>query len=350
MPDRASSRPRGTRSGQAGQTLVLMVVFLTVLLGVAGLAIDVGNWWLQRSELQNAVDASALAGADALPGGWTSAQTAAQTTYGKDGQSSDQVTYSQTTDLTANDSVRVTATRNVPTWFTSLLGISSAKITVTARATVESYNQLAGPNVMPWGVLQGTYTPGQNYPIYTKTSGSTGNNGALSLPYVSSANCPVPSGANSYSDEISGSLSVCPITVGESVSTKTGDNSGPTASGLNQRITTWQPLSKIVSFNADGTANLLEPSSPQLVLIPILTNPDGTNTWPSGTSSPMTVVGFAYFVITSCGNPASPSYCNSSDGKEVNGVFVTLEGDQTVGTGGSYTPGSNTAYTAALTQ
>lgn len=327
-----------------------MVVFLTVLLGVAGTAIDVGNWWLQRAELQNAADASALAGADALAGGWTSAQSAAQTTYAKDGLPSDSVSYNQTTDLTSGDSVKVTATRVVNTWFTSLFGISTAKITVTARATIESYGKLAGPNVMPWGVLQNTYTPGQNYPIYTKTSSSNGNNGALSLPYVSSANCPVPNGANAYSDEISGSLSACPITLGESVDTKTGDNSGPTASGLNSRITNWLALDQIVSFNADGTANLLAPNSPQLVLIPILSNPNGTNTWPNGQSSPMTVVGFAYFVITSCGSPDHPSYCSTSDGKQVNGVFVNLEGDQTVGGGGAYKPGSNTAYTAVLTQ
>ena len=129
-----------------------------------------------------------------------------------------------------------------------------------------------GLNVMPWGVLQGSYVPGQPYPIYTKDTGNA-NNGALSLPYVQSASCPVPNGANIYSDEIAGTTPVCPVSVGESLQTKPGDNSGKTAQGLNQRITNWQPLDQIVQFQSDGTATLLEPDSPQLVIIPVLTNP-----------------------------------------------------------------------------
>ena len=109
-------------------------------------------------------------------------------------------------------------------------------------------------------------------------------------------------------------------------------------------------MNQIVQFNADGTATVLEPDSPQLVLIPVLTNPSGQSSWPSGQSSPMTVVGFAYFVITSCGDPNHPTYCANSDGKQVNGVFVGLDGTPSAGTGGAYNPSSNTAYTVGLTQ
>jgi hypothetical protein len=64
----------------------------------------------------------------------------------------------------------------------------------------------------------------------------------------------------------------------------------------------------------------------------------------------MTVVGFAWFVIPSCGDPAHPTYCGNSDGKQVNGVFVTLETSATIGTPGPYNPQSNTAYTITLTK
>ena len=80
-----------------------------------------------------------------------------------------------------------------------------------------------GVNVMPWGVLKASYVPGQPYPIYTKDTGNA-NNGALSLPYVQSANCPVPNGASIYSDEIAGTTPVCPVSVGESLDTKPGNN------------------------------------------------------------------------------------------------------------------------------
>ena len=143
---------------------------------------------------------------------------------------------------------------------------------------------------------------------------------------------------------------VCPVSVGESLDTKPGNNAGPTAQGLNTRITTWQTLNQIVQFNADGTTTLLQPNSPQLIVIPVLTNPSGQSVWPNGSSSPMTVVGFAWFVITSCGDPANPSYCGNSDGKQVNGTFVNLDSSASMGTPGPYDPTSNTAFTVELTQ
>ena len=334
---------------ERGQAVVIIAVFMLALLGMAALVIDYGNVALQRRELQNAVDASALAGASQLPGGWTSAQTSASSTYAQNGLSGDSVTYQQTTNQTPDDSVTVTATRTVGTFFASVLGVTSAQVSATAQASVQSFSQIAGgTNVMPWGVLQGSYTPGSNYPIYTKDTANA-NNGAISLPYVSGANCPSPNGANAYSNEINGTLSTCPISVGETVATKPGNNSGPTSQGLNARISSWDTINQIVAFNADGTATLLEPNSPQLVLIPILTNQNGASMWPNGTSAPMTVVGFAWFVITSCGDPLHPTYCANSDGKQVNGVFVNLDSDPEVGTSGGYNPGSNTAYTVSLT-
>ena len=336
--------------GESGQTIVLLAVMLAALLGMCGLVIDYGNWMVNKRQVQNAADAAALAGAGKIPGGSAAATAAAQSEAASNDNPGDFVTVSQSTDMSTNDSVNVTVSRTVGTWFTRILGINSVTVSATARATIESFTQMQGQDAMPWGVLQGTYVPGQPYSIYTKTSGSSGNNGALSLPYVNNANCPVPNGANAYQNEINGTLSPCPISVGESVDTKTGDNSGPTAQGLNARITAWQTVDQIVQFNGDGTTTLLEPNSPQLVLIPILTNPSGQSQWPSGSSSPMTVVGFAYFVITSCGDPSHPTYCGNSDGKQVNGVFVSLDGTPSAGTGGGYTPGSNTAYMVGLTQ
>lgn len=326
-----------------------MVLFLVSLLGVAGLVIDYGMWSVNKSQVQSAADAAALAGASGIPGGPGTALTFAQSEYGKNGRPADTVAATPSTDLAPNDSVTVAASRTVGTWFTGVVGVHSVTVSGSARATIESFSTINGINVMPWGVLQGSYVPGQAYPIYTKDTANA-NNGALSLPYVQSANCPVPNGANIYSDEIAGTTQVCPVSVGESLQTKPGDNSGKTAQGLNQRITNWQPLDQIIQYQSDGTATLLEPDSPQLVVIPVLTNPTGQSQWPSGTSSPMNVVGFAWFVITSCGDPAHPSYCNTNDGKQVNGVFVTLDASATIGTPGPYNPSSNTIYTIELTR
>src|SRR5919201_1630901 len=195
-------------------------------------------------------------------------------------------------------------------------------------------------DIMPWGVMKGTYTPGQTYSIYTDNSSS--NNGALSLPYVNNANCPVPNGADPYRDEIDGVLNSCPVSVGEQIDVKPGDNSGPTRQGIDNRITTWNSLDQIVSIGANGQATVLDSSSKQLVLIPIVEDPDGGTDWLNG-SGWIRVVGFAWFVIT-----GPPGYTNN--GKTVTGVFVRPE-DST--TGGDPTrawgQGHNTDHTLTLT-
>jgi hypothetical protein len=54
------------RPGDAGQVLVLFVLFLLVLLGVSALAIDYANWLLIDRRIQNVADHVALAGASAF--------------------------------------------------------------------------------------------------------------------------------------------------------------------------------------------------------------------------------------------------------------------------------------------
>ena len=55
-----------SNAGERGQTLVIMVFAMVILLGFAGLAIDGGNLYAQRRHAQNAVDNAALAYALAI--------------------------------------------------------------------------------------------------------------------------------------------------------------------------------------------------------------------------------------------------------------------------------------------
>jgi Flp pilus assembly protein TadG len=60
------ARRHEVRGQPRGQALVTMAVSLVAILGFLGLAIDVGMMMLARNELQNAADAAALAGANAM--------------------------------------------------------------------------------------------------------------------------------------------------------------------------------------------------------------------------------------------------------------------------------------------
>jgi hypothetical protein len=54
------------RSAEQGQSLVLVALWLTVLMGFAAVAVDVGRFYAERRYLQNAADAAALAAANAM--------------------------------------------------------------------------------------------------------------------------------------------------------------------------------------------------------------------------------------------------------------------------------------------
>jgi Flp pilus assembly protein TadG len=342
----AHLRRRSTRDH--GQTLPLVVLFMFGMLGMCALAIDVGSWYQQKHALQAAADSAALAGASQLPAGWSAAQSAANHSYARNGKASDTITLAQTSNLTANDSVTVTARRGAAGYFVRLLGISSVNVTVSARATVESYTTFASTgNVMPFGVMQNNYTLGTSYTIYG--DGSSSNNGALSLDTKSGSGCAAANGANDLRDTVSGAEIACPISVNQLVDTKPGDNTGPVAQGLNSRMSGgWENFNQIVQDNGNGQYTLLDPTSPQLVLIPIVLNTNGNTTWPNG-SSQVRVVGFAWFVITGCGNPTKPGPCSNSDGKWVNGTFVGLMNSNSAGTTGAWNPSTNSATTLELT-
>ncbi len=76
------ARRRG-RATELGQTLPLIVFFMFSLIGVSGLAIDVGSWYQSKHSLQAAADAAALAGASQIPSSWSNASAAAASQFAK---------------------------------------------------------------------------------------------------------------------------------------------------------------------------------------------------------------------------------------------------------------------------
>ena len=159
------THPRTRNAGhsrEAGQSLVLFAVLLMGLLGVAGLAIDFGFWSQNKTAVQSAADASALAGASQIPAGQASATSHRPVPVSEERPppatafpwrpppSTPPTTRSRSTP-------RVTST----TWFTNVFGIHSVTVKGSARATIESFTTVNGINVMPWGVLKASYVTGQ---------------------------------------------------------------------------------------------------------------------------------------------------------------------------------------------
>jgi len=330
----AVPKPAHKRRSQAGQTLPMMMFFMVSLLGVAGLVIDVGGWYLQKRQVQAAADASALAGANQLPSGWSTAQSTAQTEYTNNGKAGDSTSITNTTDLAANDSVTVSASRVAPGYLTRVFGLSGVTVSGSATATIESVVGYASTgNVMPWGIMRGSYTVGSSYSMKIANDGSS-QSGALDVPYQ--GGCSGASGSNDYRQMINGTNIACPLTVGETLGLQSGSVPGPTQQGINDRIPNFQSADQIVTIGANGTATILNSSSKQLVLIPIIENTDGTTNWTGG-SMQVRIVGFAWFVIT--------SVTGNGQKVTVTGEFISIATSDPNATLGAYTglPGGATS-------
>jgi Putative Flp pilus-assembly TadE/G-like len=131
-------------NSERGQSMVITLVFLTVLIAIAGAVIDVGSWYRTHRTMQATADASALAGAQELPLS-TSAAAAQALDYAKRNQggvTSGDIQISS--DKIANDSIKVTARTPAPGVFTRLVGIDS----VTARATAKA--RVGGMSSAKW--------------------------------------------------------------------------------------------------------------------------------------------------------------------------------------------------------
>lgn len=124
------------RKNERGQAIVMMVLALVVLLGMAALVLDVGNWWHTRRQLQATSDAAALAGAQKLPDDPGAATAMAMDYANKNGGNvaGSDIVVSSTAG--PNDTIYVKAKRTDPGIFSSVLGIGSANIDAHAKARV----------------------------------------------------------------------------------------------------------------------------------------------------------------------------------------------------------------------
>src|SRR5262245_43451851 len=173
-------RPR--RDGSPGQVLVLFALGISVLFGAAGLAFDVGRFYSEKRFLQNAADAAALAAANALIRGESTAQADARaresltlnfahspsgaaptlpptTPVYESGHAGDPE-YLINGILIAGGEVRVAVQHPLGYTFGRLLGLDQSTIGGQARA-------LGRGNMMPVAVRRYVYAPGPITPAPT---------------------------------------------------------------------------------------------------------------------------------------------------------------------------------------
>jgi Flp pilus assembly protein TadG len=137
---------------QSGAIAVLTALGLTVLIGIVGLAVDVGMWHRANRAMQNAADAAAIAASQNGTASYQSEAKAVAAQYGfVDGSNGITVTAlnNQTcpSPSTATDCYRVTvAQASAPLFFSAVLGLTAPAISSAAMVSskeTHSYCMLA---------------------------------------------------------------------------------------------------------------------------------------------------------------------------------------------------------------
>ncbi|MGL6016503.1 MAG: pilus assembly protein TadG-related protein, partial [Selenomonadaceae bacterium] len=140
-------RPYATQ--QYGQTIVMFAIVVPVLLGMLGLAFDIGNiYYVQRGRLQNTADAAVLAGAYGLPDEKMAESIAQKYIELNPVNGTPKVSYQYSAD---NSKMTITLQLNVTAYFMRIFGegFENRDITVTATAGA------AGAKLPAYAMLSG---------------------------------------------------------------------------------------------------------------------------------------------------------------------------------------------------
>jgi len=295
------------RVSQRGQMVAMLAVGATALIGTGGFVLDMGVAYQAHRRAQAAADASALGAAQLLPTSPSAAQTASAELTSSN-LSEGTVTLTISTTYVANDTATATATKSTSAFLSKVLGKSSFTEQATSTAVAGSYTGWSD-GLSPWVIDKQSIEWGQldEFKVKPGDQASSGNFGGARLP-MREKDCGLASGGNDYRNLISGSRTACMTNVGDKLNPETGNLTGPTNQGVNDRgfIQNFDPYS-ILKQQADGSYVLTTYHHPNLIVIPVI------DKFHQGNSSPFTVVGFAWFIIT--------SYTNNT----VTGMFIGSE-------------------------
>jgi hypothetical protein len=341
---------------ERGQTLLLFVLAMAVLIGFTAMAIDVGLLYEDRRHLQNTADAAALAGVAELPTDPALAKQKAGEWAVNNGISSSEIKTIEvrTTDY-PNDTVFVEVETTFDWIFGRVLGQTTSAVSAKAAAQVGSL--AGGNNIMPWAIVMGdsacldasgVQIPGADcsVKIGSDTGSVTGWYGALDLDGIGG-------GSNEYQDNIvdgEAESTYCSRGQTESecetteVHALSGNKVGGTGQGIETRLQAEatpgcdangndiDDFAEVFAANANGAADysVTCPESPRLIIIPIVT----LNGVPVQT---VTIEGWAlaYLKGYTC---VGDSTCNGKGHWEVDVTMVDAVYSQAAGYIGAFNP------------
>jgi len=266
---------------EKGSVTILFVLFITVIIGFVGLALDFGYAVLKDLQLTNAIDAATLAAAQDLDNTAKATITAHEYLQKNDVDPSDvTITFSD-----SNHSIRLKSNKTVNNRFMRLLGINTTGIGASAKASIAPITKVTG-GVKPFGVEYFDVKDPTNFGRqFTLKKGSLsdedygpGNFGALALGGTGTSNLK-DNALYGYSGSIE---------VGQEIDTEPGNM----ASIIN-------PIRNLISSDdtrfEDYSTTSMPENSERMWIVPMVDSFDVSG------RSYVKVVGFAMFFIEDIG-------------------------------------------------
>lgn len=134
------------RRRDRGVVAVATALLLTVLVGCAGMVVDIGRWYLTQQQAQRAADAAATGGVVSLPGDPTKAYATATTLSGANGfPNGGGTTVTPTAVGAGGNRLNVTVRTSVNNFFLPLFGIDRTDISANATADYVAPVQMGSP-------------------------------------------------------------------------------------------------------------------------------------------------------------------------------------------------------------
>jgi hypothetical protein len=201
---------------ESGAVLVMVAIAMVALLGFTALTIDGGRLFSEKSQLQNALDAAVLAGAQGLKTSTTEAKAIAIDVATKNGFPITE------TDLTVTaDSIRATKQVNIPLTFARVLGKNDADVSATSKAVIALLRSASG--IAPIAVEEDEIPDGKELTCFNPGD-QQGNCGFLAIDGT---------GAKTLEEAIKNGST---YTVGTEVETEPGEKWGPVSGAIDDLI------------------------------------------------------------------------------------------------------------------
>ncbi|KUO48769.1 MAG: hypothetical protein APF76_17950 [Desulfitibacter sp. BRH_c19] len=163
---------------ERGAVILLTALAMVVLCGLVGLAVDGGSLYITKAKLQNAVDAAALAGSQALYENAGLAKNIAEEYIEKNGFSKDSLTI----DISEMaKSIRVEGEVDITYTFMKILGFTQGVVKASATAISGPLTSIDN-GLRPLAIYDENLEYGKHYILkYGADDGETGNYGFIRL-------------------------------------------------------------------------------------------------------------------------------------------------------------------------